>query len=57
MMPMCFYKRCTKPAEHFIGELLTDNYGESLESGIYLCEKHTKKIEKLLMTKIWRGKV
>lgn len=56
MMPICHYKKCTKPAEHNIGDILTNDEGDCWKEAFYLCEKHTKKIEKLLLTEIWRSK-
>lgn len=54
MMPICHYKKCGKTAEVKLGRIRTDDEGELWEEVFYLCEKHAKKIEKQLMTEIYR---
>jgi hypothetical protein len=54
MMPLCHYRRCTNSAEVKLGEIHTDDEGECWVETFYLCEKHAKKIEKKLLTELYR---
>lgn len=55
MMPTCHYRRCIRPADVKLGEIHTDDESECWVETFYLCEKHAKKIEHQLVTKIYRS--
>lgn len=55
MMPRCHYRRCIRTGKIRLGVISTEDDGECWEEMMYLCEKHAKKIEKQLLTEIYRG--
>lgn len=52
--PLCRYKKCVRNATVTLGVIFTDDGGKSWPETVHLCEKHAKKLEKKLLTKLWR---
>lgn len=55
MMPYCQYGRCKHVSDKKLGSVITgaaDGYGNEWPEVVYVCEKHYKKVLKLLNLRI-----